>query len=110
MPAPKRYPDELRERGVRLALESNRPIRLHSLIGDIPPVEFEQGYAERVGVSPPPGSTRPTGSLHRAAGSNPNLYRVASRCRTSKPHNPVSVRLGMVQRRSPGESACRSSA
>jgi len=26
MPAPKKYPDELRERGVRLALESNRPI------------------------------------------------------------------------------------
>jgi hypothetical protein len=28
MPAPKKYPDELRERGVRLALESNRPISL----------------------------------------------------------------------------------
>jgi len=26
MPAPKKYPDELRERGVRLALESQRPI------------------------------------------------------------------------------------
>ncbi len=26
MPAQKKYPDELRERGVRLALESNRPI------------------------------------------------------------------------------------
>lgn len=26
MPAPKKYPDELRERGVRLALESDRPI------------------------------------------------------------------------------------
>lgn len=26
MPAPKKYPDELRERGVRLALESNRPV------------------------------------------------------------------------------------
>lgn len=26
MPAPRKYPDELRERGVRLALESNRPI------------------------------------------------------------------------------------
>lgn len=26
MPRPKKYPDELRERGVRLALESNRPI------------------------------------------------------------------------------------
>ena len=26
MPAPRRYPDELRERGVRLAFESGRPI------------------------------------------------------------------------------------
>jgi transposase len=26
MPAPRKYPDELRERGVRLALESGRPI------------------------------------------------------------------------------------
>ena len=26
MPAPRKYPEELRERGVRLALESNRPI------------------------------------------------------------------------------------
>jgi transposase len=26
MPAQKKYPDELKERGVRLALESNRPI------------------------------------------------------------------------------------
>ncbi len=26
MPAPKKYPDELRERAVRLALESSRPI------------------------------------------------------------------------------------
>lgn len=41
--------------------------RLHSSIGDIPPVEFEQDYAEQVGVDPPPGSTRPTGSLRRAA-------------------------------------------
>ena len=45
--------------------------RLHSSIGDIPPVEFEQDYAERVGVDPPPGSTRPTGSLRRAAGEQP---------------------------------------
>jgi transposase len=26
MPAPRKYPDELKERGVRLALESDRPI------------------------------------------------------------------------------------
>lgn len=26
MPAPRKYPEELRERGVRLALDSNRPI------------------------------------------------------------------------------------
>jgi transposase len=26
MPAPRKYPDELRERGVRLAIESGRPI------------------------------------------------------------------------------------
>jgi len=45
--------------------------RLHSSIGDIPPVEFEQNYAERVGAAPPPGSSRPTGSLRRAAGEQP---------------------------------------
>jgi putative transposase len=45
--------------------------RLHSSIGDIPPVEFEQNYAERVDADPPPGSTRPTGSLRRAAGEQP---------------------------------------
>lgn len=45
--------------------------RLHSSIGDIPPVEFEQNYAERVNAAPPPGSTRPTGSLRRAAGEQP---------------------------------------
>jgi putative transposase len=31
--------------------------RLHSSIGDIPPVEFEQNYRERVGADPLPGST-----------------------------------------------------
>jgi putative transposase len=41
--------------------------RLHSSIGDVPPVEFEQDYAERIATEPPPGSTRPTGSLCRAA-------------------------------------------
>jgi putative transposase len=41
--------------------------RLHSSIGDIPPVEFEQDYAEQVEAAAPPGSTRPTGSLRRAA-------------------------------------------
>ncbi len=30
-----------------------------------------QDYAARVGVDPPPGSTRPTGSLRRAAGEQP---------------------------------------
>ena len=45
--------------------------RLHSSIGDVPPVEFEQAYAERVEAAPPPGSTRPTGSLRRAAGEQP---------------------------------------
>jgi putative transposase len=45
--------------------------RLHSSIGDIPPVEFEQAYRERVGAAPPPGSSRPTGSLRRAAGEHP---------------------------------------
>ena len=45
--------------------------RLHSSIGDIPPVEFEQNYAEQAGAAPPPGSSRPTGSLRRAAGEQP---------------------------------------
>lgn len=40
--------------------------RLHSSIGDIPPVEFERAHAAREGVDPPPGSTRPPGSLRRA--------------------------------------------
>jgi putative transposase len=42
--------------------------RLHSSIGDIPPVEFEQNYAERIAAEPPPGSSRPTDSLRRGAG------------------------------------------
>jgi putative transposase len=33
--------------------------RLHSSIGDIPPVEFEQAYAERTGADPPPGGASP---------------------------------------------------
>jgi putative transposase len=41
--------------------------RLHSSIGDIPPVEFEDNYRERVEAAPPPGSTRPTGSFRRVA-------------------------------------------
>jgi Transposase and inactivated derivatives len=45
--------------------------RLHSSIGDVPPAEFEQLYRERVDADPPPGSTRPTGSLRRAAGEQP---------------------------------------
>ena len=45
--------------------------RLHSSIGDVPPVEFEQAYAERAGTDPPPGSARPTGSLRRVAGEHP---------------------------------------
>jgi len=45
--------------------------RLHSSIGDIPPVEFEQAYRERVEAAPPPGSSRLTGSLRRAAGEHP---------------------------------------
>lgn len=40
--------------------------RLHSSIGDIPPVEFEQIYAKRVDTDPPPDSTRPPGSFRRA--------------------------------------------
>jgi len=36
----------------------------------MPPVEFEQNYRERAGADPPPGSTRPTGSLRRAAGEH----------------------------------------
>jgi Integrase core domain len=87
MPAPKKYPDELRERGVRLALESDRSVaqaelaivewvswfnhgRLHSSIG-IPPAEFEQNYAERIATDPPPGSPRPTGSLAGRGGEQP---------------------------------------
>lgn len=45
--------------------------RLHSSIGDIPPAEFEQLYWERIEADPPPGSTRPTGSLRRVAGEQP---------------------------------------
>jgi transposase InsO family protein len=45
--------------------------RLHSSIDDIPPAEFEETYAERVGAAPPPGCTCPTGSLRRAAGEHP---------------------------------------
>ena len=44
--------------------------RLHSSIGDVPPVEFERAYLERAGATPPPGSARPTGSLRRAAGEH----------------------------------------
>jgi hypothetical protein len=44
--------------------------RLHSSIGDIPPVEFEQNYAEGIATEPPPGSSRPPGSLRRAAGEH----------------------------------------
>ena len=40
--------------------------RLHSSIGDIPPVECEQNHRERVEAEPPPDSTRPPGSLRRA--------------------------------------------
>jgi putative transposase len=45
--------------------------RLHESLGDIPPVEFEQNYAERIAIDPPPGSSRPTGSLRRAGGEQP---------------------------------------
>jgi putative transposase len=45
--------------------------RLHSSIGDIPPVEFEQDYREQFKADPPPGSTRPPGSLSRAAVEQP---------------------------------------
>lgn len=42
--------------------------RLHSSLGDIPPVEFEQAYRERAGVAQPPASARPPGPLRREAG------------------------------------------
>jgi putative transposase len=45
--------------------------RLHESLGDIPPVEFEQNYVERIAKEPPPGSSRPTGSLRRAGGEQP---------------------------------------
>jgi hypothetical protein len=45
--------------------------RLHSSIGDIPPVEFEQNYWERVKTGPPPGCACPPGSLRRAAIEQP---------------------------------------
>jgi putative transposase len=45
--------------------------RLHSSIGDVPPVEFERDYAERVEAAPPPGCARPPGSLCRAADEQP---------------------------------------
>jgi len=45
--------------------------RLHSSIGDIPPVEFEQDYWGRAAAEPPPSSSRPSGSLRRAAGEHP---------------------------------------
>jgi len=45
--------------------------RLHESLDDIPPIEFELDYLGRVGVAPPPGSSRPTGSLRRAAGEHP---------------------------------------
>ncbi len=45
--------------------------RLHSSIEDIPPVEFEQDYAERSATEPPPDSSRPTGSLRWAASEQP---------------------------------------
>jgi transposase InsO family protein len=48
--------------------------RLHSSIGDLPPVEFEQLYRERAPANPPPGSTRPPDSLRRAAGGRPEPY------------------------------------
>ena len=46
-------------------------IRLHSSIGDIPPVEFEQIYAERIAPEPPPGGASPEGECSRAAGEQP---------------------------------------
>jgi len=45
--------------------------RLHSSIGDIPPVEFEENYRKHTAAAPPPGSSRPTGSLRRAAREHP---------------------------------------
>ena len=45
--------------------------RLHSSIGDVPPVEFEQAHRERAAAPPPPGSTRPPGSLRRAGPGHP---------------------------------------
>lgn len=71
--------------------------RLHESLGDIPPVEFEQSYAERVGAEPPPAALALRARSAGRRASTPNLYRVASRCRTPKPHKPVSVELGMVQ-------------
>jgi len=59
--------------------------RLHSSIGDIPPAEFEQNYQERVEADPPPGSSRPTGSLRRAAGEQPQPL-------------PSSVKLQAIER------------
>jgi hypothetical protein len=65
MSRPRKYPEELLERGVRLALESGRPTRsqielaiveylgwfnnsrLHESLGDIPPAELEQRHPNR---------------------------------------------------------------
>jgi len=45
--------------------------RLHSSIGDVPPVEFERDHRERAGAFPSPGSPRPPGSPRRAMGRHP---------------------------------------
>mgnify|MGYP001112855847 CR=1 FL=1 len=45
--------------------------RLHSAIGDVPPVEFERDHRERADDEPPPRSSRPTGSPRGAAGEHP---------------------------------------
>lgn len=57
MSRPRKYPEELLEGGVRLALESGRPIAhvaadlgchpLAGSLGDIPPLEYEQQHAEQ---------------------------------------------------------------
>ena len=87
--------------GDRRVGELVQPYRLHSSIEDIPPVEVQQDYAERIITQPPPDSSRPTGSLRWAASGNPMSLTSASRCRTPKRHNPVSVELGWSRRPAP---------
>ena len=75
--------------------------RLHSSTGDIPPVEFEQLYRAQLEADPPPGSTRPTGSLRRVAVEQPEPLPSSVNLQATEPHNSVSVGLGMGHSNSP---------